>query len=294
VPSAVFIDIIDPLLIGTLNGTVTDQDSGLAIDSAQVTYDDLITNTDSSGFYEFQATARTADLTVSKAGYQPQTLTAVSITAQQSSTHNLILQATCGDISNNLEAYATITDALSDGWQSDSNIGTDDWALVSGDDHTIGQGNAFGSADVGSQSDKFLISPEVALVDNAELSFWHKHDFEANNSYYDGGVLEISIDNGQNWTDLGTAITQNGYNGTLNGGYGQPLGARSAFVDNLGTFQQVKVDLSTYANQTVRFRWRMGTDSSQGAGDWLIDDIEVSGYRSCQFIDLIFADGFDQ
>lgn len=294
VPSAVFVDVIDPLLIGTLNGTVTDQDSGLAIESAQVMYDDLITATDNNGFYEFQATARTAELTVSKPGYQPQSFTGVSITAQQSNTQNVVLQATCGDISNNLEAYATIADALSAGWQSGSHIGTDDWAIVSGDDHTTGQGNAFGSADVSSQTDKFIISPEVALVNNAELSFWHKHDFEANNSYYDGGVLELSTDNGQNWTDLGSAITQNGYNGTLNGGYGQPLGARPAFVDNLGTFQQVKVDLSAYANQTVRFRWRMGTDSSQGAGDWLIDDIEVSGYHSCENNDLIFEDGFDQ
>lgn len=292
-PSAVFVDVMDPALIGTLNGTITDLDGGSAIAAAQVIYDDLLTTTDSNGFYEFQATARSADLTVSKSGYQTQTLAAVSIVPQQTTTENISLQATCGDISNNLEAYATISDAYNDGWQSDATIGTDDWTIATGDDHSIGQGNAFQSADINSRSDKFLISPEVALANNAKLSFWHKHDFEAGNAYYDGGVLEISTDNGQNWTDLGAAITLNGYNGTLDGGYGQPLGARQAFVDNLGTFQQVNVDLSAYANQAVRFRWRMGTDSSQGAGDWLIDDIEVSGYRSCGVDDLIFMHGFE-
>jgi len=293
VPSAVFVDVIYPALIGSLNGTVTDQNNGSSVALVQVHYDNLVTTTDSSGFYEFQATARTADLSFTKAGYQSQTVPAVTLTAQQSNTQDISLQATCGDISNNLEAYATMADALNDGWQSDSHVGTDDWRLALGDDHTTGQGNAFASDDVGNLSDKFLISPEVALDINAELSFWHKHDFEAGNDYYDGGVLEISTNNGQSWTDLGSAITQNGYNGTLNGGYSQPLGARPAFVDNLGTFQQVVVDLSSYANQAVRFRWRMGTDSGVGAGDWLIDDIVINAYRSCEFTDLIFADGFD-
>ncbi|KAA3638239.1 MAG: hypothetical protein DWP95_13050, partial [Proteobacteria bacterium] len=147
---------------------------------------------------------------------------------------------------------------------------------------------------VNSLADTFIISPEVALANNATLSFWHKHDFEAGNDYYDGGVLEISTDNGLNWSDLGAQITQNGYNGTLNGGYGQPLGARSAFVDKLGTFQQVIVDLSGFANQTVRFRWRMGTDSGVGAGDWQIDDLLINGYQSCDSNDLIFKDDFEQ
>lgn len=293
VPSAVFIDVIDPALIGTLNGTVTDQADGLAIASANINFDNLIVSTDSNGYYEFQATARTADLIVSKAGYQLQTLPGVTITAQQSNTQNIVLQATCGDISNDLEAFNNLAEAEAAGWQTGANVGSDDWRLETGDDHSTGQGKALVSTDVNSLADKFIITPEVALIDNATLRFWHKHDFEAGNAYYDGGVLEISTDNGQNWSDLGSHITQNGYNGTLDGGYGQPLGARPAFVDSLGTFQQVVVDLSGFANQTVRVRWRMGTDSGVGAGDWLIDDIVVSGYRSCDNDDLIFANGFD-
>jgi hypothetical protein len=37
----------------------------------------------------------------------------------------------------------------------------------------------------------------------------------------------------------------------------------------------------------------MGTDESQGAGDWLIDDIQVSQFRSCLDNDLIFRDDFE-
>ncbi len=293
IPSAVFVDIIDPALMGILNGIVTEQGSGLAITSAQVNFDQTIVHTDSNGFYEIQATARSADLTVSKASYQMQTFPAVTITGQQTTSQNISLQATCGDISNNLESYTNMADAEATGWQHAANIGTDDWRIATGDDHSSGQGKAFVSTDTANQTDKFLVSPEVALSNNAELSFWHKHNFESGNAYYDGSVLEISTDNGQSWLDLGSVITQNGYNGTLNGGYGQPLGVRPAFVGSVGTFQQVIVDLTSYANQTVRFRWRMGTDSGYGAGDWLIDDIVITGYHGCNFSDLIFQDGFE-
>lgn len=293
-PSALFVEVLDAALFGTLNGTVTDSADGLPVASARVQFDELMTLTDSNGFYEFNTTARTADLSVKKSGYQTVLVNQLTLTAQQSLTEHIVLQATCGDISTDLEGYTSLADANNDDWQTGALIGSDDWRLQTGDDHTNGQGKAFASSDTSSQTDKFLMSPEVALANNAELRFWHKHDFEAGNDYYDGGVLEISTDNGQNWTDLGSAITQNGYNGTLNGNYGQPLGERPAFVDNLGTFQQVVVDLSGYANLSVRFRWRMGTDNSQGAGDWLIDDIEISGYRSCVNNDLIFRDGFDQ
>ena len=98
---------------------------------------------------------------------------------------------------------------------------------------------------------------------------------------------------GSSWQDLGSLITQNGYNGTLSNGFDNPLGGRQAFTDSLGVFTQVLVDLSAYAGQTVQIRWRMGTDNTQGAGDWKIDDIKVAAAGSCQLTDLIFADGFD-
>lgn len=293
VPSAVYLNVIDPQLIGTLNGTVTDANSNLAIASARVVFDDIQTTTDSNGFYEIQTTARVADLQVSKSGYETANVAQVSVVAQQSNTQNVSLQPKCGDISNNLESFSTIADAETAGWTHAATTGTDDWSIATGDDHTSGSGKAFVAADPNTTTDKYLASPEVKLTNNAELRFWHKHAFEGSNSYYDGGVLEISTDQGTTWNDLGSAITQNGYNGTLSGGHGQPLGARQAFVGTLGTFTEVVVDLSAYSQQTVMFRWRLGADSSQAGGNWLIDDITVSGYQQCNITDLIFKNGFE-
>ena len=77
-----------------------------------------------------------------------------------------------------------------------------------------------------SASDKFLISPELSLTAGSTLEFWHKYDFEAG---YDGAIIEITSNNGVSWSDLGSDITIGGYDTVLNGGFGQPLGAVSAW-----------------------------------------------------------------
>lgn len=292
VPSAFFVDVINQADLGTLSGTVRDSVSNNPIELAQVSFDGIQTSTNASGFYEIQATARTADLMVSKAGYESMTLNGVSIIAQQTSTQNADLIAKCGDISNDMNAYSNFNDAIAEGWSAAAAQGSNDWRIENNDG--VNNSPAFVATDVGVTTDKYLISPEVTLENDATLSFMHKHDFESGNAFYDGAILEISANQGTSWTDLGPNITQNGYNGTLDGRFGQPLGAVPAFVATVGSFQEVVVDLSSFNNQTVQFRWRMGLDESQGQGDWVIDDIEVTAYQSCVVdTDLIFEHGFE-
>jgi hypothetical protein len=47
---------------------------------------------------------------------------------------------------------------------------------------------------------------------------------------------------------------------------------------NLGT---------TYANQTVRIRFRIGADESTGAPGWDIDDIVIGGLTNLPFSSLV-------
>lgn len=294
VPSAMFIDVVDPANLGTLSGVVRDENTMATIEMAQVSYDGTITMTDVTGQYNFETTATTADLTVSKLGYFSKTINNVNIVAGQTTTQNIMLEPTCEiqALNNDVETYNNISDG---GWSLLTDAGSNDWRIEVGDDHSNGTGNAYVSTNVGETSDKSLVSPEMLLPANAELIFWHKHNFESGNDNYDGGVIEVSTDGGNNWSDLGNQITQNGYNGTLNGGFGQPLGAVPAFVDALGTFTEVKVDLSSYNNQTVILRWRMGTDSSVSAGDWKFDDIRVVAPGVCpEPSDVIFENGFEQ
>ena len=291
VPAAVFIDVVNPANLATINGTVRDLTNNNPIAMAQVTYDGVMVNTDNQGDYNIQVSATTSDLLVNKMGYISQQILGLETTAGQTTNQDFFLEPSCEveRLSTDVETMS----GISEGWTNPSGTGTNDWRVEAGDDHTIGNGKSFVASDVAVVTDKSLVSPDIALSEGSELVFWHQHQFESSNDNYDGGVLEISV-NGGNWTDLGSEITQNGYNGTLNGGFGQPLGARDAFVDSLGTFTEVRVDLSAYANQTVNIRWRMGTDNSTSAGDWKVDDIQIFSQEPCvDNSDLIFADGFE-
>jgi len=202
---------------------------------------------------------------------------------------------------DNLDAYSDFTDAEAAGWSTVADAGATDWRIEVGDDNTSGTGSAFVTTDVAVVSDKSLVTKPFSPSATSVLSFYHKHIFETNaagTTFFDGSVLEISIDGGANWEDLGSNMTAGGYNATLNGGFSQPLGAVPAWGGDLVDFTLVTVDLASYAGQLVNVRWRMGTDSSVPDGDWKIDDIVITdsgSFGQCNLLpdDLIYADGFE-
>ena len=108
----------------------------------------------------------------------------------------------------------------------------------------------------------------------ATLTFWHRYAFEGTS--YDGSVLEISTDHGDSWSDLGMYIAENGYNGTIDTYYSNPLGGRNGWTGDLTDWTQVKVDLSSFTGQEVMIRWRLGCDSSVGDIGWYIDDVQIT------------------
>ena len=197
---------------------------------------------------------------------------------------------------DDLESYMSMADAEGAGWAHGADLGSDDWDLVNGVDHTVGDGNAFTSEDVGSLADKFLVSQEFVVSDTSVVFFWHKYDFEDG---YDGGVIEISIDDGLNWIDLGPSILVGGYNDTISTTYSSPIAGREAWSGEQATFTTARVDLSAYEGESALVRWRLACDTSVAAGDWLIDDIElrrVGVGGPCETVssaDLIFYDGFE-
>ncbi|MEI2749515.1 MAG: hypothetical protein V9E88_12225 [Ferruginibacter sp.] len=88
-------------------------------------------------------------------------------------------------------------------------------------------------------------------------------------STWDGGVVEISTDGGTNWTDLGSRMISGGYNGSLSASGTNPIRGRAAFTGNSNGFVKTTIDLSTYAGQSVKFRFRFGSDASVAAS-WLV------------------------
>ncbi|MDD2323674.1 MAG: immune inhibitor A [Bacteroidales bacterium] len=110
-----------------------------------------------------------------------------------------------------------------------------------------------------------LYSPATLISPNAQLQFWHKFSME---TFFDGGNLQISIDNGQNWYTLTPA-----------GGYPQNqiygLGSQPGYSGHDWNWSLASFDLSDYAGQTAYLRWQFGTDGGGTGYGWFIDDVAI-------------------
>ncbi len=102
------------------------------------------------------------------------------------------------------------------------------------------------------------------------LSFWHSYNTEGG---WDGGIVEISTNNGGSWQDLGPYMTENGYNSGLGLGSGNPLGGRSAFSGNSNGFIRTTVSLLPFANQNALFRFSFSSDDNTAEFGWYLDDL---------------------
>jgi hypothetical protein len=94
-------------------------------------------------------------------------------------------------------------------------------------------------------------------------------------------VLEISEDGGATWRDI-SGYVDPGYNGTIfayeEEGEDEPnvLAKRKAWTGEspgYPSFTRTSLDLgNTLAGQTIKLRFRIGTDGGAGAPGWDIDD----------------------
>ncbi len=114
----------------------------------------------------------------------------------------------------------------------------------------------------------------VTVPNGGLLRFEHGYRFDAGSRYWDGGVVEVSVDGGR-WVDLGSRFINSGYTGTIATGRGNPLRGRRAFVSVSRGWGASRVDLSDWAGREVRIRFRIGTDTSHGSHGWYIDDVRI-------------------
>lgn len=138
--------------------------------------------------------------------------------------------------------------------------------------------NSFYSNAVETEKDDRLIAPPQRLGSGTRLSFVHRFSTEIE---FDGGVVEISTDNGATWRDVvdaGGTFVSGAYNGTLSAGGGRDgwTGISHAFP----FMEPVEIDLSAFANQVVTVRWRMLTDQLVHDAGWWIDDIRITNVAS--------------
>jgi large repetitive protein len=148
--------------------------------------------------------------------------------------------------------------------------------------------------DFSAVSDTTLTSPELHVGTAAPfvIAFDHRFGFETNGGvapFFDGGVIEVSR-NGGPFEDI-SAFVDPGYGGTLFTGSGNPLGGRPAFVGRNAAFpnrERLTLNLGTaFAGQTVRIRFRIGTDEAAADVGWEIDNLAFEGITNLPFSTLV-------
>jgi hypothetical protein len=139
-------------------------------------------------------------------------------------------------------------------------------------------------------TDNLVSEPFVltATVQQLRLHFWHTYDTEI----YDGGLLEVSPDNGTNWYEIGAAgsgasFVRGGYTTTITKRFFTPaskaaeLHGRPAWSVSGGSqFTEVVVALDTavYSGTALRARWRLSTDYLTASPGWYVDSVRLTGY----------------
>ena len=138
--------------------------------------------------------------------------------------------------------------------------------------------NAVFVDDLATISYKQLLSPNIhVLADGGPGQMSFRNNFNLQEGF-DGGVLEISFDDGLTFQDIlaaGGAFASGGYNGTINACCGNPLAGRQAWTGNSGGFITTTVNLP-YSSLPIILRWRMGSDSSVSGKGWRIDNVGIT------------------
>lgn len=139
-----------------------------------------------------------------------------------------------------------------------------------------------GKEDANEQLSTLTMKKKINIPANAgrvRLTFLHIFNFEPG---FDGGVIEISTDNGATWEDLGARAITGGYDGKVTEATFNPLGNRLAWTarGKAGIFSPVVINLDEFAGKRVQFRFLAGFDTATGVREgyagWFIDDIRIT------------------
>ena len=157
-------------------------------------------------------------------------------------------------------------------------------------------GHLWHGDDVGRVSDTWLESPEIFVSEDEPLviTLGHAYSFEfSDNTYWDGGVIEVSGDAGKSWEDISVYLDP-GYPDAINSG-ANPLDKRPAFVGDNPSYPDMDplvLDLGmAFAGAEAKLRFRIGTDAAAGGPGWDIDNIAFAGITNSPFATWVADQG---
>ncbi|GAC1629078.1 MAG: hypothetical protein NVS9B10_19760 [Nevskia sp.] len=184
------------------------------------------------------------------------------------------------------------------------------WILRSASGLVGTTGTGWFAADNTAPSDVRLTTPVLQATTGFSIVFDHYFSFEfagvdpsttpPTNVGYDGGIIEISTNNGASWTDVvdagGRFTTGNGYNGIFlalapDGTTLTPddSGRHPGFVNNNGStstrlLEHIVLSFgNAFAGKAVRLRFREVTDNGGSSIGWWLDNVSFTGIGNLPF-----------
>ncbi|HEY0230890.1 MAG TPA: S8 family serine peptidase [Dokdonella sp.] len=135
----------------------------------------------------------------------------------------------------------------------------------------------------GAANDQWLVSPGIdvpANLSSLSLKFWNRQDLKAGDpgTCGDGALVEVSTNGGSLWNALGNVLVTP-YDGTVGGGFGNPLAGKAAWCGDPRSYSNTIIDAQNVIGHSVKFRFRLGHDRFVHRADpaWAIDDVKLTG-----------------
>ncbi len=202
--------------------------------------------------------------------------------------------------SNLVETFENASGFDTPGWTHQAIAGANDWVWSTAQSQT--PTHSWSSTSLPSVSNRVLTTPSFGAIATTTLSFFHTFRFEGSvSSCFDAGTLEVSTNGGSTWTVMPDAnFTAGGFNGTVNGGFSNPLAGKRAWCSGtIGAMTQVSVNLASFAGQTLMVRWHEGDDSSAIGQGWFVDSVTITDAGTASACttgssgSFIFGNGFE-
>jgi subtilisin family serine protease len=131
--------------------------------------------------------------------------------------------------------------------------------------------------DVGSTSDKVLVSPAFPVLRSTTLTFQHTYGFDNASICHDGGTLEYASGPGYGiWNGVPDAwFTANGFNGNISVCCGNRIGGRRAWCHSVPDWTEVSLSLGALDGKSVKFRFRESDDLTGSGNGWYVDSVTI-------------------
>jgi len=178
-------------------------------------------------------------------------------------------------------ACALYFDHIEDGvddWSSDGFNNA--WNVTSQRFASATQAWHFGDGPGGTYPDNahaWIISPPVRLDAPARLLFdhWARMEYDMDQQddhYWDGAVVELSTDDGATFV---TIEPEGGYPHRITDNPASPFPPDTPCYGETEGWETAVFDLAAFTGQTVRFRFRFGSDGYVVEEGWYIDNVRV-------------------